>query len=105
MNRQKRSRTVVYVSNLTLLTEILKRDEVLHELKVNRPVKESGQYKSCLDGDYFKRNPILSNEDVSLCITLYTDDFEICNPLGTSKKTKTQSLQCVLGSCQFAKKI
>lgn len=104
LNRQKRSHTVVYVPILTILTEILKRDEVLHELKVNRPVKESGQYKSCLDGDYFKRNPILSNEDVSLCITLYIDDFEICNPLGTSKK-KTQSLRCILGSCQFAKKI
>ncbi len=86
LNRQKSSHTVVHVPILTLLSEILKRDEVLHELRVNRPVEQSGQYKSCLDGDYFKRNQILSHEDVSLFITLYIDDFETCNPLGTSRK-------------------
>lgn len=33
-----------------------------------------------------KKNQILSHEGVSLCITLYIDDFEICNPLSTSRK-------------------
>ncbi|XP_013889855.1 uncharacterized protein LOC106537035 [Austrofundulus limnaeus] len=76
LNRHKKSHTVVYVPILTLLSEILKRDEVLNELRLNRS-EQSGQYKSCLDGDYFKRNQILSHEDVSLCITLYIDDFEV----------------------------
>lgn len=82
LNRQKRSHTVVYVPILTLLSEIL------HELRVNRPVEQSGQYKSCLDGDNFKRNPILSHEGVTLSITLYIDNFEVCNCLGTSRHKK-----------------
>ena len=86
LSTHKRSHTVVYVPILKLLCELLKRDEVLHVLRVNKPVQQSGHYRSCLDGDYFKRNPILSGQDVSLCITLYIDDFEICNPLGTSRK-------------------
>ena len=86
LSRQKTSHTVVYVPILKLLSELLKRDEVLNELRVNRPAEQSGHYSSCLDGDYFKGNQILSHEDISLCITLYIDDFEICNPLGTSRK-------------------
>lgn len=86
LSRQKRSHTVVYVPILKLLSELLKREEVLHELRVNKPAEQSGHFTSCLDGDYFKRNQILSHEDVSLCNTLYIDDFEICNPLGTSRK-------------------
>lgn len=86
LNRQKKSHTVVYIPILKLLSEILKRDEVLHELRVNGSSEKSGTYKSCLDGDYFKTNEILSHEHVSLCITLYIDDFEVCNPIGTSRK-------------------
>lgn len=52
---------------------------------VKGPAEQPGHYYSCLDGDYLKKNQILS-QDISLCITLYIDDFEICNPLGTSKK-------------------
>lgn len=75
LSRQKRLHTVVYVPILKLLSELLKREEVLHELRVNRPVEQSGHFTSCLDGDYFKRNQILSHEDVSLCITLKQNCF------------------------------
>lgn len=35
---------------------------------------------------FFKKNLLLSREELSIAIGLYVDDFEICNPLGTSRK-------------------
>lgn len=35
---------------------------------------------------YFKENPFLSGDELRICLTLYIDDFELCNPLGTSRK-------------------
>ncbi|KAG5268668.1 hypothetical protein AALO_G00215090, partial [Alosa alosa] len=84
LSTQDRTHTVVYVSILNVLTELLKREEILQAL--NSQVEHCGGYRSFRDGDYFKGNPLLSGEDVSLSITLYIDDFEICNPLGTSRK-------------------
>ena len=86
LSTQERTHTVVYVPILKLLPEVLKREEVLQVLGVSKPIEQSGHYRSFRDGDYFKENEILSGKDVSLSITLYIDDFEICNPLGTSRK-------------------
>lgn len=44
-------------------------------------------YRSYKDGLHCKENSLLSGEDLSLSVTLYSDDFEVCNPLGTSRKT------------------
>lgn len=38
------------------------------------------------DGSHFKENSFLSGEEFRLSLLLYCDDFEICNPLGTSRK-------------------
>ena len=86
LNRQEKSHTVVYIPILKLLSNLLKREEVLQALAKNKPVEQSGHYKSFLDGDFYKSNGILSGQELSVAITLYIDDFEICNPLGTSKK-------------------
>ncbi|XP_049330956.1 uncharacterized protein LOC125799085 isoform X2 [Astyanax mexicanus] len=58
-------------------------DKVLEE--TNLP-SLSGQYRSFHDGLYFKENPIISQEELSISLGLYIDEFEICNPLGTSRK-------------------
>lgn len=86
LSPQERTHTVVYVPILNVLSEVLKREEVLQALRGNSPVEQSGHYRSFLDGDYFKGNPVLSGQDFGVSITLYIDDFEICNPLGTSRK-------------------
>lgn len=50
------------------------------------------------DGVLFKRNAILSKE-CAISLILYVDDFEICNPLGTSsKKHKICALYWILGN-------
>ncbi|KAK0135157.1 hypothetical protein N1851_029028 [Merluccius polli] len=45
-------------------------------------------YKSFFDGAFFKENELLSNQE-SISLILYIDEFEICNPLGTSKRKHT----------------
>lgn len=47
---------------------------------------QSGHFKSFRDGSFFKENPLLSREELSIAVGLYIDDLEICNPLGTSRK-------------------
>lgn len=54
---------------------------------------ENQQYRSLRDGVYYKENPLLSGDELNICLTLYVDDFELCNPLGTSRKK--HNLCCV----------
>lgn len=43
-------------------------------------------YKSFHDGIHFKNNTLLSENNPAISLILYVDDFEVCNPLGTSRK-------------------
>lgn len=45
-----------------------------------------GLYKSFRDGKYFQENSFFSVGVFRIALGLYIDDFEMCNPLGTSKK-------------------
>ena len=58
-----------------------------HETQRETEIGKKIVYRSYKDGLHFKENSLLSGEDLSLSITLYADDFEVCNPLGTSRKT------------------
>lgn len=60
-------------------------DKVL-ETEHIETVEHLSQYKTYRDGLYYKDNSLLSSEDLSIALGLYIDDFEVCNPLGTSKK-------------------
>lgn len=44
-------------------------------------------YKLIRGGIYFKENCFFTEEDLKLSVSLYVDDFEVCNPLDTSRKT------------------
>lgn len=78
-------RTFMYVPILTSLQLLLKKTDVLE--KVQETTSQlPGQYSSYCDGSYFQENELLSDEGPKLSIILYVDDFEIANPLGTSKK-------------------
>ena len=35
---------------------------------------------------FTKTNELFSGSDITIALNLYVDDFEICNPLGTSRK-------------------
>lgn len=75
--------TFVYVPFIDLLSKLLERNEIHQTLKSSS--QQEGHYGSFKDGEYCKENKILS-EELSIAIGLYIDDFELCNPLGTSKK-------------------
>lgn len=83
LNAQEKNHTFVYVPILDLLSKLLERNEVLQTLE--RSSQLEGNYSSFRDGEYFKENKILS-EEKGIALGLYIDDFEICNPLGTSRK-------------------
>lgn len=55
-------------------------------------------YKSFYDGAFFKENDFLCQQK-SISLILYIDEFEICNPLGTSRrKHKIGGIYGVLGN-------
>lgn len=90
-----------HVLVLKLLSELVKKEEVLHEFRVTRAAEQSGHHTSRLDGDYFKIHQILSQMmrgHVQICTICR---YEMCNPLKTPTKT---GLWCVWVLCQFAKK-
>ena len=82
LNAQEKKHTFVYVPILDLLSKLLERSEILQTLQ--RSNEQEGHYSSFQDGEYFKENRLLSDK-LSIALGLYIDDFEICNPLGTSK--------------------
>lgn len=43
------------------------------------------EYRSCKDGRHFKANSLVSKPEFTIALCLYIDDFEIVNPLGTSR--------------------
>jgi hypothetical protein len=90
---QKNCRSFQYIPLLRSLQQILDSTEVLNRVidthrtqSSNTDQPENQQYRSIRDGVYFKENLFLSSDDLKLCLTLYIDDLELCNPLGTSRK-------------------
>lgn len=83
--------TFQYVPILQLLSQILDRnDEALRNTQSSKSI-----YESFCDGSHFKRSIFFSGDGVRIPIILYIDDFEVCNPLGTSiKKHKVTDSGC-----------
>lgn len=81
LNAQEK--TFICVCSYFRFVKLLERSEILQMLQ--RSNEQEGHYRSFQDGEYFKQNKLLS-EELSIALGLYVDDFEICNPLGTSKK-------------------
>lgn len=73
-----------YVSVLKSLLQILSRKDIQDTLCNGKT--QSAVYTSFYDGTYYKTNELLSGDDITIALNLYVDDFEICNPLGTSRK-------------------
>ena len=58
------------------------------QLKKNRDALHGDQqvYRSFRDGENYKTNGFLAVDELRISIKLYIDEFEVCNPLGTSRK-------------------
>lgn len=74
-----------YVPILKSLLQVFSKkdiqDLILSEAEAQRTV-----YKLFHDGTFYKTNELFSGSDLTIALNLYVDDFEICNPLGTSRK-------------------
>lgn len=81
-----KGRKEVHVPLLPVLTELLNRDDVLDKALDEDVGSNCGFYKSFRDGKYFQENIFFSAGVFRIALGLYIDDFEVCNPLGTSKK-------------------
>lgn len=86
---QTHSKSFQYISILKSLQQILDCQAILDQAVNLNAVDQQSQrqhiYKSFFDGTLFKQNELLSKQE-SISLILYIDEFEICNPLGTSKK-------------------
>lgn len=83
------NRSFQYIPILQSLSHILKNSDIQEKVLKSRSTRHcdsSCQYTSFRDGSNFKENTFLSGEELRLSLLLYSDDFEICNPLGTSSK-------------------
>lgn len=82
---KKEGKSFQYVPILQSLSEILKDSDIQEKL-LTPNYSHSCDYTSFHDGSHFKENRFLSGEEFRISLLLYCDDFEICNPLGTSRK-------------------
>lgn len=96
-----------YIPLLQLLQEILSHNKLLDRVIEEQIAQENREnlngdqrvYRSFRDGEHYKRNSFLDGEKLRISINLYIDDFEVCNPLATSrKKHKLCGVYWVLGN-------
>lgn len=85
---REENRSFQYVPILKSLLQVLSQKEIRDLILKNREAQSNSetQYRAFSDGIYYKTNELFSAEDPTIAIILYVDDFEICNPLGTSRK-------------------
>ncbi|XP_034087444.1 uncharacterized protein LOC117556249 isoform X1 [Gymnodraco acuticeps] len=96
----QRNRTFQYIPLLKSLQHLLSHKGVLEHIETQqRLLAVPQEYRTVRDGEYYKQNSFFSDEGLRISVNLYVDDFEICNPLGTSRKThKLCGVYWVLGN-------
>lgn len=101
----KEKHTFQYVPILKSLQQILRSQPVVEKLLKNHRGAQHAQpdefyeYKTFQDGSHFQKNSFLNNDELRISLGLYIDDFETCNPLGTSKrKHKLCAVYWILGN-------
>ena len=81
---EKGKKPLAYVPIVPMLQHLLNRSDVLDKAMAEK-AQVQGEYRSCEDGQYFKENALLATDEFTISLGLYIDDFEVSNPLGTSK--------------------
>lgn len=96
------NRSFQYVPILKLLQQLLNQKQIIRKVVDghNEQHNRNGEiYRSFKDGQHFQHNEFLSDNELRLSVCLYIDDFELCNPLGTSrKKHKICAVYWILGN-------
>lgn len=94
-------KTFQYIPLLQSLQQLLSSKNVVEKIVDAHAscTVDPQQYLSVKDGAHFKNNSFFACEDLRIYISLYIDDFELCNPLGTSrKKHKLCAVYWILGN-------
>ncbi|RXN31607.1 sterile alpha motif domain-containing 3-like protein [Labeo rohita] len=81
---EKGQKPLAYVPILSMLQKLLNNTDVLNRA-MSEKVSVAQEYRSYVDGQYFNENSFLTRDEFTIALGLYIDDFEIANPLGTSK--------------------
>jgi len=77
--------SVLYVPTLKMLQTLLSNKDILDKVLHEGMIPSEG-YHSFRDGSHFKENVLLNVDEFRIALGLYIDEFEVANPLGTSKK-------------------
>ena len=87
-----------YVPLIKSLEQLLSHPKVL--AMIDEPQKyRSGYLYDITDGEFMKSHPLFSARPSALQIILYTDDIELCNPLGShASKNKLTMFYYTLGN-------
>ena len=85
---KEENRSFQYVPVLKSLLQVLTQKQIQDFIFPDGEAQTNNdtQYRAFSDGIYYKTNVLFSGEYPTIAIILYVDDFEICNPLGTSRK-------------------
>lgn len=67
-----------------MLQKLLNKTDILDKA-MSEKVHVPQEYSSYVDGQCFNKNSLLARDEFTIALTLYIDDFEVANPLGTSK--------------------
>lgn len=101
----KKKHTFQYVPLLKSLQNTLNCQVILDKVIDNHRGQQETQLKPLFelrspeDGVYFRSNAFLNSDELRLSLRLFVDDFETCNPLGTSRnKQKLCGIYWVLGN-------
>lgn len=81
---EKGTKTIAYVPIQHMLQKLLNKTDIL-EKAMSVKVHVAHGYSSYADGEHFKENCLLSQDEFTVALILYLDDCEVANPLGTSK--------------------
>ncbi|XP_076741620.1 uncharacterized protein LOC143419301 [Maylandia zebra] len=87
---KRKQKSLQYVSVLKTLQQLLSSDTILLKTanlkeRYESHLSDKAVYSCPFDGEFFRNNKLLS-QDCAISINLYIDDFEICNPIGTSRR-------------------
>lgn len=85
---KRNKKSLQYVSVLKTLQQILNSDTILTKTvnlkgRYQSPDSDKTVYSCPFDGEFFRNNTLLSKE-CAISLNLYINEFEICNPIGTS---------------------
>lgn len=80
-----KTETFQYISLIEMLKVLLVNEDVFKQLTFPLPCSR-GNLITFRDGSLYKSHPIFSKRSLTLEIILYSDEFEVVNPLGPHKK-------------------